>query len=518
MTERKTCVEMFMSARAIGVPIMSITSPDPEITIKRLKAAMEQVEPDSPIIQYDCVNGWKSRNTPGSKAIKTVLEKAQVEPDATKNPVRMLVLAENLPKGSVLFVLSSHHRTHPQETSTFWQALWNLRDNYKGNFRSVVLMSPDITLPIDIANDVFSIDEALPDEATLLSIVEEITSAVQEGETGSDFKYTKENKAQAAKALRGLADFPAEQAVAFALKKDHIDIDEIQQRKRELLNDIPGLKVYQGKEGFDDLGGCDEVKKVLKSILTGKESPEVIVFLDEGEKAMAGATHEIGDNTGISQDFMGTLLTYMEDNECDGMILVGPTGTAKSAMAKAMGNEAQVPTVFLDLGGMKSSLVGASESRLRYALKVIDSIAHGRAFFIMTSNNISKIPPEFKRRFSSGTYFFDLPTAEEQAPIWRIHTKAYGIDFKQVKDVAQKDLTGSEIRNICKAAYRRGITLKEASENLVPVAVAGRDQIRKLRKAASGHFLSASYPGPYKYTVEDEKKEKPARAMKAPQD
>src|SRR5690606_2814323 len=111
----------------------------------------------------------------------------------------------------------------------------------------------------------------------------------------------------------------------------------------------------------------------------------------EGEKMMAGATHSVGDNTGVSQDFMGTLLSFMEDHESDGTIFVGPTGTAKSALAKAMGNEANVPTVFLDLGAMKNSLVGASEHRIRYALEIIEALSHGKAFFIMTSNNISKI-------------------------------------------------------------------------------------------------------------------------------
>ena len=164
-----------------------------------------------------------------------------------------------------------------------------------------------------------------------------------------------------------------------------------------------------------------------------------------------------------------------------------------------MGNEAMKPTVFLDLGGMKNSLVGASEHRLRYALKIIESLGQGRVFFIMTSNNISQIPPEFKRRFSSGTFFFDIPSATELEQIWKIHTAKYGIAYSQVKDVDSTNWTGSEVRNCCRAAYRRKVTLKEAAEFIVPVAVAGADAIRQLRKAAHGNFLSANVRGTYKY-------------------
>lgn len=494
----KNVVESFMAARAVGAPLISITCPDPEVTIRKLQNALVEHNPKTPIIQWDCVRGWKSRTDQGSKAVKDVLTAFDAEPEATKNPIRQLIFAENLPSDSVLFILNTHHRTHQMEKPDFWQALWNLRDMYKGNFRSVVLLSPSITLPIDITGDVFCIDEGLPKEAELLEIVEEITSLVV------DSKFDKKNKLEAAQALQGLPPFAAEQAVAMALKPGHIEINEIFDRKRELLNEIPGLKVYDGKEMFTDLGGCNEVKMLLHRIIRGNDPPRVIVFIDEGEKMMAGATHAVGDNTGVSQDFMGTLLSYMEDNESDGTIFVGPTGTAKSALAKAMGNEAKVPTVFLDLGAMKNSLLGASEHRLRYALKIIDSIGHGQVFFIMTSNNISKIPPEFKRRFSSGTFFFDLPDGSEQEAIWKIHTKRYGIDMKQVAEFEHPEWTGAEIRNVCRMAFRQKITLAEASKSIVPVAQSGADTIRQLRKSASGNFLSANFPGTYRYGMTEE--------------
>lgn len=54
------------------------------------------------------------------------------------------------------------------------------------------------------------------------------------------------------------------------------------------------------------------------------------------EKAMGGG----GDTSGVSQSLTGTLLSFMQDTDSNGCIFVGPPGAAKSAIAKAMGNEA----------------------------------------------------------------------------------------------------------------------------------------------------------------------------------
>lgn len=490
----KTTVAQFLHAKTVGVPLINIITPDAEVTIKKLQSALsnsEKSDPNIPIVQWDCVRGWVGRNTAGSKAIQKMYLDLEIEQNHTINPVKMMVYAEKLPKHTVLFVLSAHHRTHQMETATFWQALWNLRDQYKGDFRTVVLLSPSISLPLDVSSDVLTIEEPFPDETELKEIVEDVVSLVPGA------SYSQKMKDQAAKALLGLSPFSAEQATALALTKSSINIDEINERKREILNDIPGLKIHKSSETFADIGGCDEIKAKLTRILKGKESPEVIVFIDEGEKAFAGATHSLGDNTGVSQDFMGTLLTYMDSNECDGAIFVGPSGTAKSALAKAAGNESKVPTVFLDLGGMKTSLLGASEHRLRYALQTIHALGKGRVFFIMTSNNVGQMPPEFKRRFSSGTFFFDLPSSEEQSKIWDIHLKKYGLPKEQVKEFEHPEWTGAEIRNCCRIAYRENITLKEASAYIVPVAQSGAEAIRELRRAAHEKFLSANYSGTY---------------------
>jgi hypothetical protein len=80
----------------------------------------------------------------------------------------------------------------------------------------------------------------------------------------------------------------------------------------------------------------------------------------------------------------GTILTYMQDREADGIVFVGPAGAAKSAAAKATGGTAGIPTIAFDLSAMESSLVGASTERLRTALQIIDAVSQGRMLFIAT--------------------------------------------------------------------------------------------------------------------------------------
>ena len=55
--------------------------------------------------------------------------------------------------------------------------------------------------------------------------------------------------------------------------------------------------------------------------------------------------------------------------------------------------------------------MGASTERLRTALQIIDAVSQGRMLFIATCNSIASLPPELRRRFTLGTFFFDLPTA-----------------------------------------------------------------------------------------------------------
>ena len=217
----------------------------------------------------------------------------------------------------------------------------------------------------------------------------------------------------------------------------------------------------------------------------------MVVFVDEIEKAFAGAGTDL---SGVKTEMTGTMLSWMQDREADGVVLIGPPGTAKSAVAKATGNTAGIPTIAFDFGAMQNSLVGASGERLRAALQVVDAVSSGQSLWIATCNSIAVLPPELRRRFTLGTFFFDLPTKEERAAIWNIYIAKYGVSGARPED---EGWTGAEIKECCRKAYRLKISLQESAQYIVPVSRSAAEQIKALRQQASGKFLSASLPGVY---------------------
>jgi serine/threonine protein kinase len=157
---------------------------------------------------------------------------------------------------------------------------------------------------------------------------------------------------------------------------------------------------------------------------------------------------------------------------------------------------AGIPTIAFDLPAMESSLVGASTERLRTALQIIDAVSQGRMLFIATCNSIASLPPELRKRFTLGTFFFDLPTAEERETIWEIYLTKYNVSGELPND---EGWTGAEIKECCRKAHRLGITLLQAARYIVPVSRSAAEQIKALRQMASGKFISASTPGVYQY-------------------
>ena len=499
-------LEKFRRARNAGTPIMAIGCFDPAATMTRIQqniaGATDNGQPsDVPIIRWDIIDGWTYRNAAGKQAIEDTLAE-NVDQLQTINPTESLKIAQGLPEQTILFMLNAHHNLDRPE---FLQALWNLRDVFKSKTCSLCLIGPDFTLPEQLQSDIYVLDEPLPTDNELREIILDVTQ-------GAGLKIPAETVMESIDALRGLAAFPAEQSVAMNMRKAGLDVTGLWERKEKLISSTPGLKVYSGKEKFDQIGGCDQIKRFMRGVITGKDAPNVIVFLDEGEKMFAGATGDANDSSGVAQDQLGTTLSKMEDNEWDGAIFYGPPGAAKSAIAKATGNEAGVPTIMLDLGGLKGGLVGKSEAQLRNAYKVIEAVGGGKAFFIMTCNKIVDLPPELRRRFTSGIFFFDLPTRAERDVIWPLYLAKYGIPAAQRADVKDEGWTGAEIRNCCRTAYRQGLTLAEAATYIVPVSRSAAPQIQALRKQASGAYLSANEPGVYTWeSPTDTKTVKPAQ-------
>jgi len=255
------------------------------------------------------------------------------------------------------------------------------------------------------------------------------------------------------------------------------------------------------------------------------------------------------------KDFCRRALTSGKKVKARGVLLLGVSGTGKSAFCKALGNETGSPTLTLDIGTMMGSLVGQSESNFRQALRIADAMSpcilfcdelekalsgvgsqgdsgvstrlfgnlltwladhESDVFFVGTSNDISKLPPEFTRaeRFD-GVFFLDFPQAKERDSIWSLYRSHFGIPDNQAKP-KDDSWTGAEIRSCCRLAALLDQPLTMVSRNIVPVAATAAESVERLRAWASGRCLSADSPGVFNRDGEPELK--PARRVVRPSD
>jgi hypothetical protein len=161
-----------------------------------------------------------------------------------------------------------------------------------------------------------------------------------------------------------------------------------------------------------------------------------VLFADEIEKALAGATSSGQTDSGVTARVFGSLLTWLNDHESD-------------------------------------------------------------VFFVGTCNDASKLPPEFARaeRFD-GVFFVDLPSRDQKDAIWAIYMQHYGLDAQQTRPI-DINWTGAEIKSCCRLASLLDVPLVQAAQNVVPVAVTAGDKIEGLRQWASGRCLSADRAGVY---------------------
>ena len=162
-----------------------------------------------------------------------------------------------------------------------------------------------------------------------------------------------------------------------------------------------------------------------------------IVMLDEVEKMLSGASSGGGDS-GVSARLFGTLLTWLSDKTSD-------------------------------------------------------------TYVVCTSNDISKLPPEFARaeRFD-GIFFLDTPGTAEKEKIWPIHLGRYGLtDTARDRRPADREWTGAEIQSCCRLAALLDLPLNDAAKNVVPIAVTAAESVERLRTWAAARCLDASRPGVY---------------------
>jgi hypothetical protein len=513
----KTLTDRLRATRRAAVPLVAVATPDPVETVRAVRTAFENgAKTPIAVVQWDALNGLVGLNQLGQAALAAILKSSDVAewPAFTANPGAALAFLAEMPgetrdasgitqRGSIAFMLMANRFFEDEpgvQKGQVIQGIANLREAYKANRRTLVMLGAGFRLPPELAQDVVLFDEPYPDDAQLREIID-----AQAKRTPGLEPLDAATVESSVDALRGLAAFPAEQIVAMSLTKDGMDVAELWQRKLAVVEQTPGFTVDRGDESFDDVRGLENFTDFGMRLIRSKRSPTLYVRVDEIEKSFGGlgSAGGPGDNTGVTQDRLGVLLKEMEDNGWTGFLAVGHAGTGKSLVTKSLANTAtkttgrRVLSLALDLGATSGGIVGASEAKIRAVMKVIKSLAAGgRVCFVGTCNELRVLPPALKRRFKLGTWMFDLPEREEKDAMWALNLKKFGVKKQPLPD--DTDWTGADIRNVCDAADNLECSLAQACQYLTFVAKSDPDAVAQLRLAADGKYISASKPGTYK--------------------
>jgi len=470
-----------------GYPFIAVTTQDYPETVAALVGALQ----DRPVLHWDLPRGAVGLNELGVESSDAMNSSNEPATTTSKFEECLERALDLMPPRSVLIMDDVHLILDNQDRvirAHYIQAIRNCREMFKSSERCLIFLCPSIQLPLELANDVEIIDVPLPDVVRINARTEELMEAAALP------KPDDATKKRVADALLGLTAFAGENALVKSFRKTGIDFDDLMGRKKAYIRQIPCLSVPPSVSTFDQLGGLDAIKDYGRQIIAGKNKPRLVVLWDEVDKWIAS----LGDSNGINADALGQLLGAMEDNGWDGITLPGFAGTGKTEWAKALGNEAGGLFLQMDLGGAKGGIVGDSERMVRQAIAMLKAMGGEKVLFVATCNDMSIMQrkPELLRRLAYGVHFYDLPTADEQIPIWDLYIERFGIPDQTPPPC--EGWTGAEIKKVCKLADEFGKPLAEVAAHITPVVTTMGDGVNALRdQAAKGSWISAKTGNPY---------------------
>ena len=409
------------------------------------------------------------------------------DPVAAIKSINALASAE----GSALLVLPNFHRF--LGSAEIIQALAHQIHQGKQNRTFVVILSPLVQIPLELERQFVVIEHDLPSRSQLEEIAKGIATEPGEMPEGDQLARLL-NAAGGLSRFEAEGAFSLS-----LVRHGRLDPEAVWELKTQSLQKSGLLSLHRGKETFGDLGGLDALKAFcLKALRTRQAedavTPRGILLLGVPGTGKSCFAKALGNQTGrptLVLDvgaLMGSLVGQTEQNIRSALRIA-------DAMAPCI---LFVDEVEKALAGASSSGATDSgvSARLFGSLLTWMSDHESDVFVVTTSNNISALPPEFSRaeRFDA-VYFLDLPSEAERQAIWRIYLAKFAIpDQPMPEDVSW---TGAEIRSCCRLASLLNTSLLEAARNVVPVATTAAEAVERLRTWACGRCLSANAPGLY---------------------
>ena len=348
------------------------------------------------------------------------------------DPLSAVKIAGQLGNGETpqLIVLRNFHRF--LGSIEIVQAMERQIQHGKVSRTFLIVLAPVVQIPVELEKAFVVVEHPLPDKEQLRQIATEIAGELPD----------EPNTRRVLEAAAGMTRMEAEGAFSLSMiEHDMLLPEPVWALKANMLRQSSALRLYRGE--IPCLGGLGNLTTFCNRALSGGRN---------GERAK-------------------------------GVMLLGVSGSGKSAFAKRLGYSVHRPTLVLDISALMGSLVGQTEAALRKALKQIEAMSPcivmidevekaigtggndggvssrilgtllswlndktSDSFVICTANDITKLPPEFTRseRFD-GIFFVDLPDKTARDQIWSIYEYQYG--FENAKRPDDTDWTGAEIKS-----------------------------------------------------------------------
>ena len=369
-------------------------------------------------------------------------------------------------------------------------------NDYKGE-SAVILQSADVYLPNEIEPLITLLELTLPDQNQIQAVLK------QE-------KIANELTVRLSTALSGLNELDIQQLLNL-LKNKHGELNaenekailaEIQQQKEQIIAKSGVLEMVKVNEEIEDIGGLEKLKAwlqdqsyIVKNLQAAKEF---------GVKAPKGT------------------------------LIAGMPGCGKSLTAKAAAALFQQPLLRLDIGSLLGKYVGESETNMRKALAMAESISpcvlwvdelekafigmtgnnasevssrllgyfltwlqekSAPVFIIATANDLTALPPELLRKGRFDEIFYvGFPTKKERKKIIEIHLtkakqKASEFDIDVLASEC-RDYAGADIENAIFEAVKKAFISnnKILTQDLLLEAIRKTTPLRKTLKDKVGEY------------------------------
>jgi len=394
------------------------------------------------------------------------------------NPVDAINQLEQSDDLTVLFAYNMHWFADNVQVV---QTIKNQARLWSSQGKALICVSHTKKIPPELEKEFVLIDLPLPNGG-------EIESAV----TNMGVDTSEDEEKQIINACKGLSRTELDNVLALSVVEGggKYSIETINDHKAQVINKTGFLEVLPGELTYADMIGQENIK-----------------------------------------EFVGDTIT---NPRAKGIITIGPPGTGKTTLMKAIVGEFNKFGLSINMGSLFSKFQGETDQNINTAIEIISSIgdclvlidefekqfagsqsdgtldsgttrrATGRwldflqnrpegVYIVATANSFQGIPNEYLRpgRWDTSPFFIDYPTEQVADAVLTHYCKKQGITVKKSDKPDLTDFSPAEIEALVHIASMRGITLMQASDSILPQAKVMGESITQLREWAKDRTIPA---------------------------